>query len=387
MKRKLLLSLGVILGLGLLSSFAWVGVSHATDVRSGDKPILNSDETTNNSLYIAGNTVTVAGTVKGDLFCAGQDIDISGTIEGDVICAGQHVKIRGKVLGDVRVAGQNVDITANVTGNATAVGELVTLGRAGMIGRDVTLGASSALIEGNVGRDVLGAADTARLAGNIGRNVDADVRSLTLDAQAHIQGNLSYRGVEQAAMAEAATVVGETHFTKTPENERSNSVTAQLWTAFYGLVAMGIVGIAGILLAPRAFDAAAAAFRKRPVASFTGGAATVLFVPVTAVLLFASLFGLPLAFIMFLSLIVGLIGSVAIAGYGLGWVLVEKLAWPPRGRRIASLVLGLLLLTLLGAIPIVGPFITFATVIMGLGAMVVAAAGTLYPAKVKKATK
>ncbi|HET9411891.1 MAG TPA: hypothetical protein VFO38_03525 [Candidatus Saccharimonadales bacterium] len=384
MKRRALLSIGLIVGLGALISFAWIGVTHATDVRGGDTPSLAAGDSTNNSLYIAGNTVTVAGTVKGDLFCAGQNVNITGTVEGDVICAGQIVHIDGNVMGDVRVAGVDVEVAASVGGSATVFAENINVKQDSKIGRDFTFASSRTVVDGSVGRDILGNAVAMRLAGNVGRNVDGEFSTLNLDSKLIVQGNLTYSGSTPATMADGAVVQGETKYTQTTDNGPANKTAAMIWGAFYGLIAMFMIGVAAIALAPRGFDAVAAVFRKRPIASATGGAASILLVPALIVLLFASLFGLPLAIILALMLTICLIGALAVAGYGLGWVIVEKLHWPSRGRRVVSLFLGLLVLSLLGLVPFIGGFVVFFAVLMGLGATIVAIGVRLFPKKADK---
>lgn len=386
MKRNILLSIGIIVGLGAIISMAWVGVSRAADVRTGNQPILASGETTDNSLYIAGNMVKMQGTVKGDVFCAGQEIEVTGTVEGDIICAGQTVRITGTVQGDVRVAGQDIEIEAAITGSLSAFGENIILKKDASIGRDFTFGASRVVIDGRIGRDALGGADSVRIASHIGRNVDGEISSLVLDSTAHIAGNLSYQGGTAAQIGQGAVVGGETKYTQTYDS-KPQGLHAVLWFAMYSFIATVMIGVVAILFAPRAYDAVGMAIFKRPLAAFGGGAASVLLVPFVSFVLITSLFGLPLAMVLMMALGAGIVASIAITSYGIGTLFVQKLTWPPRGRRLSSLLLGSLILFLLSCIPVVGILLLFVAVILGIGALVVTIGGRMYPKKAKGGAK
>lgn len=377
MKRKLLLTLGAVLGLGLVVSTAFVGVTHAADVRTGDRLTLASSETTDASMYAGGNTISVAGTVRGDLFCAGANIDITGTVEGDVICGGQAVRITGTVLGDVRVAGQSIEITANVQGSVTAMGESVIFGPESKVGRDVTVGGNRVHLEGAIGRDVLGGAEALSVAGTIGRTFDAEVAALTIDSKARIGGDLNYRSSAPAQIAGDAVISGQTHYTHRAQDQQQNAASTRFWGAMYGFVAMLIIGLAALVFAPRGLDAVGAAVRKRSVISFAAGAAVLIVMPLIGFVLLASVFGIPLAIILLMLWVAGLISSYVFGAYAIGWFAVEKLKWPKRGRRLASLLFGLIAMSLVSLIPIVGPVVIFLVMLTGMGALAVVAATRL----------
>lgn len=386
MKRKLLLTLGAVFALGIVVSTAFAGVTHATDLRTGDKPTLATNETTDSTLYIAGSNILVAGTVRGDLFCAGANIDITGTVEGDVICAGQAVRITGKVLGDIRVAGQSIELTGDVQGSATAMGESVIFAPESNIVRDATVAGSRVHLEGTIGRDVLGGAESMQVSGKVGRSIDAEVLALTLDSTAQVGSDLNYRSESPAEIANGATIAGQTRFTEI-ENNRQDGAALRFWAAVYGFVAMLIIGLAALLFAPRALDTVGAAVRTRSVFSFASGAALLIVVPLVCFVLLTSVFGIPLAIVAFLIWAAGLIASYVFAAYAIGWWAVAKFNWPKRGRRLASLVYGLLVMAVIGIIPVVGPVAIFLLMLVGFGALAVACSarlkGVKAPAKAK----
>ena len=56
-------------------------------------------ETIPGDLYIAGETISVAGTVLGDLYVAGSQVDLTGNVAGDVIVAGGQLNLGGTIGG------------------------------------------------------------------------------------------------------------------------------------------------------------------------------------------------------------------------------------------------------------------------------------------------
>lgn len=61
----------------------------AADFRTGQDVTVPAGETVNGDLYIAGNTITIAGTVNGDIFTAGSSVAVSGTVNGGLTAAGR----------------------------------------------------------------------------------------------------------------------------------------------------------------------------------------------------------------------------------------------------------------------------------------------------------
>ncbi|HSE61838.1 MAG TPA: polymer-forming cytoskeletal protein [Candidatus Saccharimonadales bacterium] len=385
--KRLLLSIGLVLGIGAVSSLAWAGISHAADVRSGDAPSVGKNETIDGSMYIAGRTVTVDGIIKGDVFCAGLDVYVNGTVEGDVICAGRTVRVSGKVLGDVRVAGQQVDISATVTGSATLAGESLTLTPEATIGRDLTLGVQSTRLSGHVGRDVIGGGQDGIFDATIDRNVHGEFENVALGSKAKIGGDFTYRSPDVAQVADGASVAGQTKYIAAEPRTRTDDSQTKLGSTLFGFGSLLLIGLAAIFITPRWFDAVGASVRNRPFASFTYGAAILFGLPIVAGLLTVTLIGLPLAIMMLLVWGAALIGAMTITTYAVGWMVVEKLAWPNRGQRIASLLIGLLIMALIGLIPIIGGIAIFAALLFGLGSIAATLVTRLRPRKAAKGSK
>jgi hypothetical protein len=157
-------------------------------------------------------------------------------------------------------------------------------------------------------------------------------------------------------------------------------------------VSVLVVGLLLLWLAPRLLRGAADAVRQRPLASFgigivaligvAVGLVVVLIVTILLTILLALLGLGPLAgatvfagivamaiiaFLLFLALT---FGAPAAVGLGLGRLLFRD--GGSFGRAFAALALGVLVVVLVAAIPVVGGWLQLLLVLLGLGALVLA---------------
>ena len=368
MKRILL----AITGLALAVSFISISAVRAVDMRSGDSIAVGSGEQIDSSLYIAGSTVTVAGTVDGDVFCAGQNINISGTVRGDVICGGQVVRIDGTVEGDVRIAGQTVLVGGMIEGSLTAAGQTVDLSSQARVGRDASLFGEALTMSGQVGRDIVGGGNSMVMSGVAGRNIKAAGDHLTLESTAKIGGNVIYTSRNQPDAKPGASISGsvERHDPPQEHTEPQDPFSRYLAGPLFGFSALLLVGLAGLLVAPGVLEANSAALRRRPLASLGLGLLGLFAIPVIAIMLFFTIIGALLGFVLLLTWMLALFGAFIVASYCTGQLLVEKLGWT-RWRRVLTLALGLIVLIVLSALPYIGGMVIFLAIAWGMGAKII----------------
>lgn len=369
MKQKLLIAIGIFVSILALSTTT----AHALNAQTGDTLTVAKSETIDSSIYRTGKNITIAGTVKGDVFCAGQSIEITGTVEGDVLCAGQTVRVSGVVEGDIRIAGQNVTITGDVRGNATAMGQAVTFEDTAKIGKDLTLAGQTSRLAGTVGRDAVVTGETTAVAGKIGRHLDVYGNDIALKAESRVQGAFTYTSEHTAVVDQGAVVSGETLKKQPAKNEKQNeSWTSRMTGPFNWLVAMFVIGGTFLLIAPRTLKETSLSMRKDGFAAAGIGLAGLILTPIAIVLLMISLIGIPLGVGLLFLWITAIICSFAFSAYSLGAWLLAKLPWLEKGRDLAALILGTLLLVLLLNIPFVWFWVGLIALVWGLGGLYMA---------------
>lgn len=366
MKRILLAFTGFVAALSLL----WVGVVHGANVRSGDAPIVSSGEVIDGTLYTAGQTVKVAGTVEGDVFCAGMNVDISGTVEGDVLCAAQNITVSGHVLGDIRLAGQTVSVSGKVDGSATMAGMALETKTSAIIGRDLTAGGQSVVLDGKVNRDALVGSQTFASNATIFRNLDVSGDNITLQNGATVGGNFVYTSVNNATVS-GAVITGTTshNYPETQQKAQVNLAGMYAVSLAFSFLSFAVLGGVLLLVSPRLMVAAPDSIRKSPFATFGLGLVALFLIPIVSVALLITVIGVPLAFLLMACWFVGLMVSTVFTAKTIGDIIVEKLKWAEGAKSFLAIMLGLFILFLIGLIPVVGPIIMFVAVVWGMGAL------------------
>jgi hypothetical protein len=109
--------------------------------------------------------------------------------------------------------------------------------------------------------------------------------------------------------------------------------------------------------------------------SFVVGLLTVLIAPAVLVVLIALILPIPAAILV----AAGLIAAWALGMVAIGWLIGEQLmraVAPGRNTRTMQIVVGLAVLTMAGALPFIGWFITIVAGLSGLGAVLLSRFGT-----------
>lgn len=396
--------------------------------RAGQVVEVGPDEIVLDDLYATGEVVRVAGTVRGDLVAAAREVYVEGTVEGDVIAAGQVVSITGTVGDDARIAGQVLHLAseARVADDVVAAGFSLEARSGSAVGGTVLAYGYQALLSGGVGESVRGGLAALELAGTVERDVEVEVgprgertppsfgppppvryprveSGLTLADGARIGGDLQYRSPDEAAIAAGAEVGGEVAFERTAGEEKETAADRAL-DAARRFVALLLVGGLLLLLAPGWTAGLAATIRERPLPSLGFGlvfllaaAAAVLVLAlatafVAAILGFATLKGLAVAtgalgVLAELGLVLALLLAcvylpAVVVGLAGGRLVLRGDGEPGRGRLLAALAVGALVLVLLGLVPYLGAFVGLLVLLLGLGALWLWAAGRLRRAPV-----
>jgi cytoskeletal protein CcmA (bactofilin family) len=355
----------------------------AFDARAGDNVTIAAGEEVNEDAYLAGNNVLCNGTVNGDIFAAGQTVTIGGTVANGVTAAGQTVLVSGPVGHGVRAAGSTVDIVGTVGRDVVAAGGNVTIHRSASMNRDLLIAAGAAVISGDVGRNVWGAADQLTIEGSVGGNVDVKVGTLIIAPGATVGGNLSYTAESEATIPVGA-VKGTVTFTQRVDDGARRGAAGRFgalaplaffagltWKIIAYLMAF-LTGLVLIVIAPRRMATASSAIRndKGPVAGY--GAIALFVTPIAAVVVCLTIIGLPLGIIALLLWGIVLYLSQLPVSLFIGHLILGRTRLlDSKGFMIGCLALGLLLIALVRAIPLVGGIVAVATALFGFGAFVV----------------
>jgi cytoskeletal protein CcmA (bactofilin family) len=353
MSKYILKGLIVSLLAILLMTFNAVPVL-AFNARSGNIVTISSVEVIDGDLYVAGKTIIIDANINGDLIAAGQTIMVNGTVNGSIIAAAQTININGEVTHAVRVIGETLNI-------------------GGIIGRDLlaAVGNFSTTSTAEIGGDLLLGAGIARIDGLIKGDINSGVKSLTIASTASIQGKLNYISGNEANIQSGAQIKGTINH-KLPEVKEKQVAGIGLWWIVIGFLMTLVLGIVIILLAPRRVKAVTESIRTHPWASLGWGAVILVATPIIALIVCITIIGLPLGLIALVLYAIAIYLTQLFVGLLIGQLIIGAFRGvETRAALVGALVLGLAILRLLRLIPFVGFFFGLATVLFGLGAILV----------------
>lgn len=314
----------------------------AAEARSGGTIIVAEGETVNQDLDTFGGQVTVRGTVNGDLNAFGGDVAIADT---------------GVVTGDVRAFGGSVTIEqgARIGGDFETAGGAIVI--EGTVDGDAEIAAGSATIDGRINGDVEVVADevTVGQSAVIGGDLEYDAGTFTRQPGAVVRGSVT-RNPDMATGPGVADV-------------RPPVVAVPNWAgAVFGFFVNLLLGAVLLIVVPRFSRDVAARVIDSPLRTGGVGFIVAIAIPIVLVLVAITIIGIPLALVgALLAAIVSWIAAVY-GQFAVGtWLL--SLADGSNGNRWASLLLGVLLVSLLGLVPILGGIVQLLVSLLGLGAL------------------
>jgi hypothetical protein len=353
-------------------------------------------------------------------------VTINGTVEGDLIAAGQSVIVNGSVDDDARIAGFALTVQGDVGDDVIGAGFSLEGQEGSSIAGDVMYAGYQALLAGDIGGDLDAAGGAMRIAGAIKGDANVDVGGtdvgeevppfytfvpnlpavpsvpggLTLDTGAKIEGDLSYTANAEAVLPGDA-VAGDVDFnryvpTETGVERRptpSVAATAGRWflRQFRRLVTLLLIGALMMWVVPDWTQKLAKTVETRTLPSLGWGVVAVAAFGVLMVLLIITTVVLTVFFgVVTLG---GLAGRFATLGgivttatgfsFGLLWryvtsiviaVLLGQLIFrafksAAEQNRWWPMVLGVVILVIITAVPVLGWLARLGIVLFGLGAI------------------
>jgi cytoskeletal protein CcmA (bactofilin family) len=318
--------------------------------------ILESGKTVQGDYFAANKSVQVLGTVNGDVYLAGGSVIVNGVVNGDVLAVGGNVYIGGVVNGNVRVAGGDITIMGSVVKNATVAGGTITWSP-----------------EAKVGGSVLGFTNNATLSGKVGRDVRLVASNVTL-SQATVVGNLTYWSERDALITNGSKVTGETNHVATNTKANIKQDAENTSRVFNGISMIGslittiIIGLLMIKFLPRYVARGEEILHTEFGKSMLRGFFATILIPLVIILLFATILGIPLAFMLIFALIAYLYVARIFAIIAIGAFVFRLMK--NKGSLTKSLFVGILIYYVLSMIPFVGAIVKSVVSLAALGAAI-----------------
>lgn len=366
---------GTLLLVALVGLAAPASALERRVARSGDeRVVVPAGETVDDSLFAAGQTVSIDGVVTGNLIAFAQRVIVRGTVKGDLVAGAERVEVDGAVEGNVVSFSETVTLRGPVGRSLHSFAEHVELARGGRVEGDVVTFAAGADLDGRVGRDLLAFGGFTNLRGEVVRNASAWTGRLRVEGPAKIGGDLTahVEKKDNVVVDPQATVGGKTETLLGGKRHGSRYARPgfYVWTAIWFAAAF-VTGLLAHGLFPSLFAA-------RPVSglsilkSLGIGFVALVAAPVAIVLVALTMVGLPLALLALALWGAGLYLSSILVGALVGRTVLARGegAAPPFAP---ALLVGLAIVTVAVNIPYLGGLLRLLVILLGLGIGVVQA--------------
>ncbi|HEX9207796.1 MAG TPA: hypothetical protein VF851_06135 [Steroidobacteraceae bacterium] len=329
----------------------------------------------------AGGVLNLIDAVDGDAFLFGGHVNTASEVKGDVIAAGGEVSIGGGIGDDLYVAGGEVQVDAIVAGNARVAGGELTVGPATVVAGSLTLTGGRIRFEGNSHGLLQASGGSVSIDGSVNGDAEVNAEDIEIGPQTRIAGKLIVHGAREPTVPEGAEIAGGVEFHKSDVGRhfQDREAARDLRTVAHGVGSL--LWILGVFVAGTLFTLALPGYSARaadwigrePLRSLGLGFVILVCLPVLAVLLVLTIVGIPLALmIVTLYLLLLFLGWVTAALFVArkGLALVRSGQPATTGWRLLALLLAVLALWGLGRIPVLGGWVTFGALLLGIGALV-----------------
>jgi len=303
---------------------------------------LKIENSINGTAFLAGNEVKINNEINGVAFVAGEDIDVNAK-QNYMFLFGINVDLDSDVENDVFVFGENVKINKNIK-------------------RDAYLAGTTIVVNGNINRNTYVYGTDVEIKGNIKGNLNINANNIIIDKNAKIEGTLKYN---DNAIIEG---LNDKINSKTYALKSNISFGQYVYTFITGYFSITIVALVLVYILEKIFKKALKEINnKKDFASLIGkGFIILLCVPIISITLLMT--GLFSSLAIIILIIYGLLIYVSeiFTAYLLA-MYIDKKYLKKNLNNYILIIFGLFILRILGIIPLIGGFITFISLLFGLG--------------------
>src|SRR5437588_5376690 len=341
--------------------------SFALERRHAEFVTVAANETVDDTLLAAGNTVRVEGVVNGDLLVFARTLEVRGSVKGDLVSFAKRTVVSGTVEGRIYNFSQSLDLDGELGHSIYGWVQSLRVDNRARVGEGIVVGAGDISLEGEVKRSATIFAGNADVSGTIGRDLTMAGGSLTLTNAARVGGNLSarVRQLKDVNIAVGATIAGKRDIQVRVRKSQFTRPRFYLHQAVWLAAAM-LVGWLGLVLFPGFFQACTRAVGAG-WRSLGLGFGTLVVVPVTIIVAAITLVGIPVSFMLLAMHLTAIYLVTLWSGAFLGRALLKPAKVTKRDSLLGLLV-GLLILGIVGFVPYLGGLIRLVVLCLGLGA-------------------
>ena len=327
--------------------------------------------------WIIANSGIVHGRLEQDLFISSDELQLTGVFEKDLWALAGTLEFSGTVNESLRAVGDQLKLVqGSIDSTLTAMGVSINVSEELQVTRDAVLIGEDVIVQGRIDGNILILAKRATLKGQVGGNARIIAEDIEILSGAKIAGDLVYSSSEELILSPAVELGGELKKKafagfRLPRPTPQQIATRQILFC----VAAFIASLPLFVLFPNYVSRCLRLARGDVWKCSMAGLVGFCLMPMLGFFAFLSLIGIPLSLVIFCVYATLVYLSKPIVALALGSMLFKASTQGPIRRIFSTLFIGLVLLYILFAIPIVGGTMWFLASIIGLGAMLLSLFG------------
>ena len=352
---------------GLWKSSNYVSVDEGR-IHSGDLYITSRNAdiegTVQGDLIVGCQILSITGDVLENFYGAGQIIRIDGDVYGDVLAFAQDISLKGACGSSVRGCAETVYINGEVAGDVLVGGREIIIGPQAVIEGSLYAGCQTLTIEGVIKGMVKAGAEEVEIGGEIRLSSEITTDKLTFREGGRIGDNLTITSREPLDDDFQSHVMGRVIYKKlaVDKDKCPFALIGGLWWLLASLVFAFIF----IALFKNHYRENCELFYEKPWTTMLIGLLGLIVAPIAVIISIALVLTIPVGIVL---------GGVYLILLYIGWIaasilwgtLIMRLFGASEPSLFLSALIGVTVVVLLSMVPFLGCLVSFATVVTGLG--------------------
>ncbi len=359
----------VIMAFGVIALVATgLTAATATEFRSGSVVSVSGSDILDD-VIAGGDDINFDAHVLGDVIAAGRTVTLgdSGAVDNSFMAFAQKVDVNGVVVNSVRSFGQDVTVRGHVERNVMAFAQSVLIDTRAWVEKDVNAYGSQIIMRGHIGGNLRTSGDHLTISGQIDGDVRAECAKIVILNTAIIGGSLKHSPEADVKIDDGAQILGGVARLEPKEvKKKGYTFGSFLWNGWWYLGSL-VVGCVILVLFGRYQAEVSAAVTQASLRTLGVGILFLVGLPIIVIACALTLIGIPLGVLILALWMILLYLADIFVGRALGdWILARFRPGRP-ASPFTALAIGLLLITLLIAIPYVGFLVKIAVCALALG--------------------
>jgi hypothetical protein len=325
---------------------------------------LDKKEIVKDDLLIGAKKVVIDGVVNGDVFVGAETVTITGKINGNLHLGSASVTLQGaQISGNTYIGSGYVSVTKTTINGSLFVGSgNVSLDQNTVVKGSLFVGAGDVTIDSQIGRNLYLGAGLANLGDNtkVGMNLyyayEANSNNINISDKAVISGEIIKKVFEKQPKFDSK--MAATGF------KAFKSVTIIYW-----FITTLVIGLLYIKFFKKHLTQTSEIVSLKFWKSFGVGLLIILTLIPTSLLLLFTIVGIPLIKVIVLLTMLFVYLSRFVVSLSLGQWMAVKFKWNKKMSTYWLFIIGLVTISILKAVPVVGFFTSLTVVAVGLGAL------------------